>query len=85
MNLNNRELATLLAALRYWQRKVGNVPGREWIRALPEAEIFGDETPLDEEEIDALCERLNAPPPQPSIAAQNRMRRDSTQQEGGAQ
>lgn len=48
---NERELATVLAALRYWQR-IG-------IRAAcPEADIAGPDG-LWPEEIDALCERIN--------------------------
>lgn len=55
MNLDNRELGTVLAALRFWQRKVRLV-------GEPERDIAtdGDAFPeLTAVEIDALCERLN--------------------------
>jgi hypothetical protein len=52
VKLNNRELATVLAALRYWQRGLTDV-----VRA--EAEHFDNCEPLTDPEIDALCERLN--------------------------
>ena len=53
--MNKRELATVLAALRYWQRE-GLISGGH------EQDIASDgETikPLSAEEIDALCEELN--------------------------
>ena len=55
--MNKRELATVLAALRYWQRKLP-------IGAKPEADIATDGgiEPLSAEEIDALCEKINCPP-----------------------
>ena len=49
------ELATVLAALRYWQR---HRPSNPELHAI--ATDDGTLTPLDSEEIDALCERLNA-------------------------
>jgi hypothetical protein len=54
-----RELATVLAALRYWQREgqSGNSVDTE-----PEQDVAtngGTLEPLAEDEIDALCERLN--------------------------
>ena len=55
MTLNERELATVLAALRYWQRE-------GWSNAGEEQEIVSDGgtlTPLDLPEIDDLCERIN--------------------------
>jgi hypothetical protein len=49
MFMTSREIATTLAALRYWERTVSVSP-----------EHFDDEdTPLDDVEIDQLCERLN--------------------------
>jgi len=54
--LDDRELATVLAALRYWQRE-------GWISGGHEHDIAtnGDTLePLGADEIDALCERLNA-------------------------
>jgi hypothetical protein len=51
--LDARELATVLAALRYWQEEM--VP-----HAGPcNLTHFADMLPLDADEIDALCERLN--------------------------
>jgi hypothetical protein len=54
MQLSDRELATVLAALRYWQDEMrpGDVP-------LCYPEHFEDVTPLTTDEIDSLCERLN--------------------------
>ena len=54
MNLSDREMATVLAALRYWQDEMG-CHGRA---AYPEH--FEETEPLTAPEIDALCERLNA-------------------------
>lgn len=51
MNLSDRELATVLASLRYFQ---DNEP--DW---FPH---FTDVTPLTSDEIDSLCERLNVQP-----------------------
>lgn len=52
MEMTLRELATVLAALRYWQS----------VKVIP-AELQGHFAdwcrPLDAEEIDDLCERLN--------------------------
>lgn len=55
--LAGRELATVLAALRYWQES--SSPRRKMPVDFDGGEHFADETPLDEGEIDALCERLN--------------------------
>jgi hypothetical protein len=57
--LTDRELATVLAALRYWQQDLaGNEDGPI------SREHFGrGVTPLSAEEIDDLCERLNCGPP----------------------
>lgn len=53
--LTQRELATILAALRYWQHDLAE---NEDGPISPEH--FGDSTtPLTVEEIDTLCERLN--------------------------
>ena len=52
--LNRRELATVLAALRYWQRDLAENEG------LPVCEHFDDRiSPLSVDEIDTLIERLN--------------------------
>lgn len=55
MQLDDRELATILAALRFWQRRSF---GQGWA----ESEIAtegGTLCPLNTPEIDDLCERLN--------------------------
>ena len=50
--LTDRELATVLAALRRWQQDLAENDG-------PISAHFADQTPLSVEEIDELCERLN--------------------------
>jgi hypothetical protein len=64
MELSERELATTLAALRFWQRAMERDGGersevqREWAyQAMPHFEDVGA---LDAEEINELCERLNS-------------------------
>ena len=55
MQLNERDLATVLAALRYWQRE-------GWVSSGHEHDIAsngGSLNPLTRDEIDDLCERLN--------------------------
>ena len=53
---NDRELATVLAALRYWQQDLADNEENGPISP----EHFDEEvTPLTVEEIDELCERLN--------------------------
>jgi hypothetical protein len=51
-DLSDRELATVLAALRFWQDEMD---GDE--NCYPEH--FAEVTRLSHQEIDALCERLN--------------------------
>lgn len=67
--LNERELGTVLAALRYWQARV-EIRSGKWTqrtefendeRMAAIDDIAGD-TPLTIEEIDALCDRLNYSP-----------------------
>lgn len=58
--LTARELGTVLAALRYWQATKGgavSIPDDHlrWIRDIEE----DDAEPLEAEEIDHLCERIN--------------------------
>jgi hypothetical protein len=58
--LTNRELATVLAALRFWQsrtdpKSISYYGDAERLSPLH----FEDEDPLDAEEIGTLCERLN--------------------------
>ena len=55
IQLSDRELATVLAALRYWQQDLAENDG-------PISEHFDEHTPLTVEEIDDLCERLNLNP-----------------------
>lgn len=52
--LTLRELATVLAALRYWQR---HRPSNPELRDI--ATDGGTLTPLDTHDIDALCDHLN--------------------------
>ena len=57
--LSARELATVLAALRYRQQDLANDTGEGPISP----DHFDDQiTPLSVEEIDELCERLNCGP-----------------------
>lgn len=54
-SLTERELATVLASLRFWQRHLETHRGE-----IPFADHFDDTiTPLTVEEIDDLCERVN--------------------------
>jgi hypothetical protein len=56
IRVTDRELATLLAALRTWQRTVAEKQAQE----LVSPSYFEDGiSPLTAEEIDELCERLN--------------------------
>ena len=64
--LTSRELATVLAALRSWQRRLQR-EGAAFAGGFPH---FLDETPLSIAEIDALCDLLNEPiPVAASVAA----------------
>ena len=61
MKLTDRQLATTLAALRFWQRMTTH-PQRTTFQhyaPLPEQVYFEDVTPLKDGEIDRLCERFN--------------------------
>jgi len=55
MKLTDRELATVLAALRYWQREGLFSCGHE----IDIASNGDTLEPLTARDIDALCERLN--------------------------
>ena len=59
LNVTKREIGTALAALRHWQQLgLFKIDG-------PEMDIATDgktQTPLDEKEIDKLCEKLNYRP-----------------------
>jgi len=61
-SLTYAELSTILAALRYWQSK-WSVLGSQYTSGavIPEAlrDHFEGTQPLDVDEIDSLCERLN--------------------------
>ena len=60
LQLDRRELGTVLAALRFWQRALnwsGAPPGM-----LPIATDDGEVEPLTADEIDTLCERINVRP-----------------------
>jgi len=54
VQLSDREVAQVLAALRNWQTDSLN---EDLVEAF--AGHFEDHPPLDDDEIDALCERLN--------------------------
>jgi len=54
----DREISTIIAALRYWQREGLMSAGHEGSIACN----GGDIVPLTAEEIDELCERLNFAP-----------------------
>lgn len=57
---DDRELATMLAALRYWQQML-NRTGKSGALVLPDH--FADEKPLTIGQIGVLCERINMAPP----------------------
>ncbi len=58
IRLRDRELATVLSALRYWQQDLADNETEG-----PISDHFDDKiTPLSAEEIDELCERLNCGP-----------------------
>jgi hypothetical protein len=66
LQVDERELATILAALRYWQRD-GLLSDEHGDLATPGPEndiatAGGTHEPLDLDEIDELCERLNCEP-----------------------
>ena len=57
--LTDRKLATVLAALRYWQQNLADHEGES---PLVAEHFDAVNTPLTVAEIDALCERLNCGP-----------------------
>lgn len=59
LSISDREIATVLAALRHWQRTVIDPKFTE----MPEYGYFYQEPPLDADQIDELCERLNTKGP----------------------
>lgn len=56
IDVSGRELATILAALRQRQ-SYSEAGGRDWCQSI--ATDGGQFNPLDAEEIDELCERIN--------------------------
>jgi hypothetical protein len=59
VKLNEREHATVLAALRLWQARRPDDADERWDALHDIAENGGEIEPLDADEIDALCERIN--------------------------
>ena len=60
ITLDERELATVLASLRFYQRNL--LGGPSTFASYPESDIATDEgklVPLTDTEIDTLCEELN--------------------------
>lgn len=56
LSITDRELATVLAALRYWQLDLTEL---ETDGPISELHFDSGNTPLTTDEIDELCERLN--------------------------
>lgn len=56
-DMTDREVATVLAALRYWQTNTSEERDREHD---PIATNCGTTDPLTDNEIDDLCERINS-------------------------
>lgn len=57
MRLTDRETSTVLAALRYWQlRQTGKAPVSDFDDL---ASNGGALVPLDPQEVDQLCEKIN--------------------------
>ena len=57
--ITERELATILAALRYWQAPAHSESMENDLECHAIATDEGQFIPLDEDEIDVLAERLN--------------------------
>lgn len=57
--LDGRELATVLAAMRYWQSRDTQRTTAQYYAMVDIATDEGQHLILDDNEIDALCERLN--------------------------
>lgn len=80
MNLCDRELAQILAALRWWQYSNAGMHERKG------DEHFEDHEPMSDEEIDALCERIYTHPGPdcglPAIAAERFREAAKNQYEG---
>ena len=69
LEVSDREFATMLAAIRYWQREgLSSDKYGELATPEPENDIAtdgGTHEPLDENEIDELCESINYEPTLP--------------------
>ena len=67
--LDKREFATVLAALRFWQSKLGPDRYPAQARAHMDFEPYFEDgkkfAPLSKEEIDSLCERINTAEEEP--------------------
>jgi hypothetical protein len=63
MKLTDRELATVLAALRNWQQHAP-VLLRHRTSHTRYSDFFLEHRPLDLQEIDALCEKINLGEPE---------------------
>lgn len=59
MSLTYRELSTILAALNNWHGLLKNKSSEEINNLTQSTGLFDDVTPLNCEEISALCEKLN--------------------------
>ena len=57
IDLSDKELATVLGALRYWQQDLAENEAQG--EGPISEELFQDVEPLTVDEIDHLCERLN--------------------------
>lgn len=57
--MNDRELATCLAALRYWQQEMIDIQEQDEDNWMADSSHFTEHTPLTVEEIDTLCEKIN--------------------------
>jgi hypothetical protein len=71
MELTNKETATVLAALRYWQDET-----RDYPELMDDFDHFEDIEPLTDQEINDLCERINLDHPQPSRISGPRLPED---------
>jgi hypothetical protein len=69
--MNERELATTLAALRYWQQDMIDIQDQDEDNWMADSTHFEKHQPLTVEEIDALCEKLNAPESEPHELVRN--------------
>jgi len=59
VTLTDRELATVLASLRYFQNGIGSFDLLDDFTRPDQFPHFDEVTPLTIDEIDQLCERLN--------------------------